>query len=194
VANKKPWRVFEKKMSERQSHQQHYTTTATATATLIKNELDVVDDIDETGTVHFERKDDNNQLQQRQLDDSADDVDVHEPNIGCWQNRVTKVVLQVVFSTPGLIVLVVLYTVMGALVFPLLETSGAATTANRNLPSISKSRDECLKELWIITGECNHVFASETTAAKESSNKNILLVFCPFPPLFWFGTVVRLSR
>jgi hypothetical protein len=149
VAHKKPSRVREK-MSERQSHQQHFTTTTT---TLIKNDLDIVDDIDETGsTVHFE-KDDNNQLQQRQIDDNVDDVDVHEPN-GCWQNRVTKVVLKVVFSTPGLIVLVVLYTVMGALVFPMLETSGTATTAGRNLPSISKSRDECLKELWIITGKC----------------------------------------
>lgn len=60
-----------------------------------------------------------------------------------------SVTLRVLFSTPGLVILVALYSVMGALIFPLLE----APVDVRNTAMVVKSRDECLKELWTITGE-----------------------------------------
>lgn len=53
-------------------------------------------------------------------------------------------------STSGLLVMVTGYAIIGALVFPLLETP--ATDLNRSLALIARSREECLKELWIITG------------------------------------------
>lgn len=64
-------------------------------------------------------------------------------------NRCVNVTLQIVFSTPGLVVLVVAYSVMGALIFPLLE----APNEIHNAVTVMHSREECLKELWTITGE-----------------------------------------
>lgn len=63
--------------------------------------------------------------------------------------RCVNVTLQIVFSTPGLVVLVVAYSVMGALIFPLLE----APNEIHNAVTVMHSREECLKELWTITGE-----------------------------------------
>jgi len=57
--------------------------------------------------------------------------------------------LKVIFSTPGLILLVIAYSLIGAFMFPLLE---APQDINK-LDMITKSREDCLKELWIITGE-----------------------------------------
>lgn len=57
--------------------------------------------------------------------------------------------LQLALSTPGLVVLVVVYSVLGALIFPLLEAPAEVQMA----ATVSNSRDECLKELWTITGE-----------------------------------------
>lgn len=54
-------------------------------------------------------------------------------------------------STSGLLAMVTGYAIMGALVFPLLETP--ATDLNRSLALIARSREECLRELWIITGK-----------------------------------------
>lgn len=63
-------------------------------------------------------------------------------------NRCVNVTLQIVFSTPGLVILVVIYSIMGALIFPLLE----APNELENVLSVTNSREECLKELWTITG------------------------------------------
>lgn len=64
-------------------------------------------------------------------------------------NRCVNVTLQILLSTPGLVVLVVMYSIMGALIFPLLEAPNEIHTAM----SVSSSREECLKELWTITGK-----------------------------------------
>lgn len=64
-------------------------------------------------------------------------------------NRCVHLTLRIVFSTPGLVLLVVLYSIMGALIFPLLE----APAEIQNTLSVTRSRDECLKELWTITGK-----------------------------------------
>lgn len=69
-------------------------------------------------------------------------------------NRCVNVTLQILFSTPGLVVLVVMYSVMGALIFPLLEAPNEIHTAM----SVSNSREECLKELWTITGKRSQFF------------------------------------
>lgn len=63
-------------------------------------------------------------------------------------NRCVNVTLQIIFSTPGLVILVVVYSIMGAIIFPLLE----APNELENVISVTNSREECLKELWTITG------------------------------------------
>lgn len=65
------------------------------------------------------------------------------------RNWCANVTLRIIFSTPGLVMLVIGYSVMGAFIFPLLE----APADLKNSAMIIKSRDECLKELWTITGE-----------------------------------------
>lgn len=69
-------------------------------------------------------------------------------------NRCVNVSLQIIFSTPGLVILVVVYSIMGAIIFPLLE----APHELENVVSVSNSREECLKELWTITGEPNIIY------------------------------------
>lgn len=64
-------------------------------------------------------------------------------------NRCISVTLQIIFSTPGLVVLVIIYSVLGAMIFPLLEAPYEIHTA----VTVTHSREECLKELWTITGE-----------------------------------------
>jgi hypothetical protein len=159
VANKK---VAYQKMSERhhqqevsyhqQQQQQHHYTTIKNSNFKNEHDDDTGDDIDDSGatviTTTVCEKDNHDNYNNNNL--------LHHHISGgtvtgsCWKNRLTKITLKVLFSTPGLIALVVLYTIMGAFVFPLLETPAANV---KNSPSISKSRDECLKELWIITGE-----------------------------------------
>lgn len=60
-----------------------------------------------------------------------------------------KFFIKVTFSTPGLVILVVFYSVMGALIFPILE----APRELKHSVAIAKSREDCLKELWTITGK-----------------------------------------
>lgn len=62
--------------------------------------------------------------------------------------------LKVVFSPPGLVALVVGYSMLGACIFPLLEAPQDINTS----AAIAKSREECLRELWIITGEWNQKY------------------------------------
>ncbi|XP_055856484.1 uncharacterized protein LOC129919580 [Episyrphus balteatus] len=88
---------------------------------------------------------------------SVDQTEIgHSPNrrLGCFSN-----VLKVLFSTPGLVVLVVVYSVMGALIFPLLE---APQDIRKNV-AIAKSREDCLKELWIITEKLNVLYEQNWT-------------------------------
>lgn len=76
-----------------------------------------------------------------------EEIEINASNAS--SNRCVNVTLQIAFSTPGLVVLVVMYSVMGALIFPLLEAPNEIHTAM----SVSNSREECLKELWTITGK-----------------------------------------
>lgn len=57
--------------------------------------------------------------------------------------------LKLLFSTPGLVLLVIGYSVLGGLLFPLLEAPQDISKS----AAIAKSREDCLRELWIITGE-----------------------------------------
>ena len=57
--------------------------------------------------------------------------------------------LKIVFSTPGLVLLVIAYSIMGALIFPLLEAPQDISKST----AIAKSREDCLRELWTITGK-----------------------------------------
>lgn len=59
------------------------------------------------------------------------------------------ILLKIVFSAPGLVIIVVFYSIMGALLFPILE----APATSKIHYEIAKSREDCLKELWTITGE-----------------------------------------
>lgn len=75
------------------------------------------------------------------------DIDIEEDTV-LESNSFLHIILRILFSTPGLVLLVVIYSVVGALIFPLLE----APTDIQNTLAVTKSRDECLKELWTITG------------------------------------------
>lgn len=77
-----------------------------------------------------------------------EEIEISAGNANC-SNRCVNVTLQILLSTPGLVVLVVMYSIMGALIFPLLEAPNEIHAAM----SVSNSREECLKELWTITGE-----------------------------------------
>lgn len=63
-------------------------------------------------------------------------------------SRCMHLTLRICFSTPGLCVLVILYSLMGAMVFPFFE----APLELHNTLTVIKSREECLRELWTITG------------------------------------------
>lgn len=78
-----------------------------------------------------------------------DDIDGGEQDGVMHTNRCLNLTLRVLLSTPGLVLLVVIYSIIGALIFPLFE----APTELHNAMAVIKSRDECLKELWTITGE-----------------------------------------
>lgn len=69
-------------------------------------------------------------------------------------NRCVHLTLRILFSTPGLCVLVVLYSLMGATIFPFFE----APLELHNTLAVIKSREECLRELWTITGEWFNIF------------------------------------
>lgn len=57
--------------------------------------------------------------------------------------------LKIIFSAPGLVIIVVFYSIMGAFLFPILE----APATSKYHYEIAKSREDCLKELWTITGK-----------------------------------------
>lgn len=75
--------------------------------------------------------------------DNDDSVNVSEST-----NRCVHLTLRILFSTPGLCVLVVLYSLMGAAIFPFFEAPELHNTL-----AVIKSREECLRELWTITGK-----------------------------------------
>lgn len=74
------------------------------------------------------------------------------------RNRCSNMTIRYVFSSTGLVVLVILYCLLGAFIFPLLEAKVGAEQLHQGAPSgltlsISKSREDCLRELWTITGK-----------------------------------------
>lgn len=79
-------------------------------------------------------------------DDDDDDRKTGSASGRCCVNTA----LQIVLSTPGLVVLVVVYSLMGALIFPVLE---APVEPAPSVAVVANSREECLKELWTITGK-----------------------------------------
>ncbi|CAH1638077.1 unnamed protein product [Spodoptera littoralis] len=52
------------------------------------------------------------------------------------------------FSQIGLVILVVIYVLLGAVLFEYLESGPEVQKRS----AIQRSREECLKELWAITG------------------------------------------
>lgn len=69
-------------------------------------------------------------------------------------NRCMHLTLRILFSTPGLCVLVILYSLMGAAIFPFFE----APLELHNTLAVIKSREECLRELWTITGKLKNAY------------------------------------
>lgn len=53
------------------------------------------------------------------------------------------------FSQIGLVILVVIYVLLGAVLFEYLESGPEVQKRS----AIQRSREECLKELWAITGK-----------------------------------------
>ncbi|XP_055312711.1 uncharacterized protein LOC129574574 [Sitodiplosis mosellana] len=73
-------------------------------------------------------------------------------------NRCMHLTLRILFSTPGLCVLVVLYSLMGAAIFPFFEAPEL-----HNKLAVIKSREECLRELWTITERLNVLYERNWT-------------------------------
>ncbi|EDV58215.1 AF4/FMR2 family member 4 [Drosophila erecta] len=67
--------------------------------------------------------------------------------------------LKLLFSTPGLVLLVIGYSVLGGLLFPLLEAPQDISKS----AAIAKSREDCLRELWIITEKLNVLYERNWT-------------------------------
>lgn len=69
-----------------------------------------------------------------------------KPNV---LKRLTAACVRASCSQLGLVVLVVLYVLLGAALFEYLESGPEVQKRS----AIQRSREECLKELWAITGE-----------------------------------------
>ncbi|TDG44559.1 hypothetical protein AWZ03_009031 [Drosophila navojoa] len=67
--------------------------------------------------------------------------------------------LKLLLSAPGLVLLVTGYSVLGALIFPLLEAPQDLSKS----AAIAKSREDCLRELWIITEKLNVLYERNWT-------------------------------
>ncbi|XP_016968318.1 uncharacterized protein LOC108036577 [Drosophila biarmipes] len=67
--------------------------------------------------------------------------------------------LKLLLSTPGLVLLVIGYSVLGALIFPMLEAPQDLSKS----AAIAKSREDCLRELWIITEKLNVLYERNWT-------------------------------
>ncbi|KAH8234193.1 hypothetical protein KR038_003221 [Drosophila bunnanda] len=67
--------------------------------------------------------------------------------------------LKLLLSTPGLVLLVIGYSILGALIFPLLEAPQDLSKS----AAIAKSREDCLRELWIITEKLNVLYERNWT-------------------------------
>ncbi|XP_060654095.1 ataxin-2 homolog [Drosophila nasuta] len=67
--------------------------------------------------------------------------------------------LKILLSSPGLVILVTGYSVLGALIFPLLEAPQDLSKS----AVIAKSREDCLRELWIITEKLNVLYERNWT-------------------------------
>lgn len=84
------------------------------------------------------------------IDDIEPDEEESNQNDSTKGNRSNAILsIRVLLSTPGLVILVVCYSILGAFIFQILE----APTEHKKINAISKSREDCLKELWIITGK-----------------------------------------
>ncbi|KAH8270759.1 hypothetical protein KR018_000207 [Drosophila ironensis] len=78
---------------------------------------------------------------------------------GSCTRRLCGQLLKVLLSTPGLVLLVIGYSVLGALIFPLLEAPQDLSKS----AAIAKSREDCLRELWIITEKLNVLYERNWT-------------------------------
>lgn len=66
-----------------------------------------------------------------------------------FSRRAVNLCLRAACSQIGLIILVVVYVLLGALLFEYLESGPEV----QKRTAVQRSREECLKELWAITGE-----------------------------------------
>ncbi|XP_045772475.1 uncharacterized protein LOC123872309 [Maniola jurtina] len=73
--------------------------------------------------------------------------------------RVLSLCVRVVCSQVGLVVLVVIYVLLGALLFEYLESGPEVQKRS----AIQRSREECLRELWAITERLNVLYERNWT-------------------------------
>ncbi|KAH8324720.1 hypothetical protein KR074_010265 [Drosophila pseudoananassae] len=78
---------------------------------------------------------------------------------GSCTRRLCGQLLKLLLSTPGLVLLVIGYSVLGGLIFPLLEAPQDLSKS----AAIAKSREDCLRELWIITEKLNVLYERNWT-------------------------------
>ncbi|XP_031633608.1 uncharacterized protein LOC116347220 isoform X2 [Contarinia nasturtii] len=97
-------------------------------------------------------------MSQMEASDGETVVDNDETVNVIHTNRCMHLTLRILFSTPGLCVLVVLYSLMGAAIFPFFESP-----LELHNMAVIKSREECLRELWTITERLNVLYERNWT-------------------------------
>ncbi|KAM8711070.1 hypothetical protein ACLKA7_000236 [Drosophila subpalustris] len=98
----------------------------------------------------------NNDVKSTSLATSTSSHHRHHPTAS---KRCLAQLLKLLFSSPGLVLLVAGYSVLGALIFPLLEAPEDLSKS----AAIAKSREDCLRELWIITEKLNVLYERNWT-------------------------------
>lgn len=82
-------------------------------------------------------------------------------------------------SQIGLVILVVVYVLLGAVLFEYLESGPEVQKRS----AIQRSREECLKELWAITGTIkkNNIYEEDPCITFQISNVRVKLFLLPLP-------------
>nr|CAH7753777.1 unnamed protein product [Callosobruchus chinensis] len=77
---------------------------------------------------------------------------MEEPADSASTSSTRKCITAILCGRTSLFVLMTGYALFGALIFKAIEGGD-----EEHLPvDFQKSREDCLKELWLITGECEH--------------------------------------
>ncbi|VVD00470.1 unnamed protein product [Leptidea sinapis] len=100
----------------------------------------------------------------------SSEISVEGPEKTSFLRRFTAGCLKAACSQVGLVVIVVIYVLLGAVLFEYLESGPQV----QERTAIHRSREECLKELWAITGTALDALTSEYVYTEYYENGGCL--------------------